>query len=562
MKKFDDLRTSRKLFLVFSGLCLLVALLGGLALKEIKAIDTASDDLSDNWLPSINLVRKVQFETTAQRTVIYQAIMATEAKDVQRFVDRFGELHTGISADLDRYKGLISSAEERQGFDELAADYGAFVKISEEIFALARTNQDDKALEMSVGPAREVAQKYAAAIERLVQINEHGAAESKARIEGVSNEAFLIVGVLLATVFVLAVGAGLALGNGIGKPVAAMTGAMHRLAEGDKTVEIPARGRKDEVGAMAEAVEVFKRNAIEAERLAAEQEASREAQMKRAAAIETLTTDFDRNVSGVLEMVSGACEEMNATAQTLSATAEQTTRQATAVAAATEQASTSVQTVASAAEELSASIGEIGRQVETSSNIAHTAAEEAQRANTIVQELAQSSARIGEVVDMITDIANQTNLLALNATIEAARAGDAGKGFAVVAGEVKNLANQTARATEEIGQQIGAVQESTKNVVAAIGGIVERIGELSQISATIASAVEEQTAAATEIARNVQQAAAGTQEVSSNIGGVSQAAGETGAASTQVLSASRSLSGESEQLKGLVVGFLEGVRAA
>jgi methyl-accepting chemotaxis protein len=562
MKRFDNLRTSRKLVLVFSGLCLLVALLGGLALWEIMSLGEATDDLSDNWMPSVNLARKMQYAHQSRRTVLFQTLMAEDQKQVEFYRGRDAIYVKMIDEIIEKYKRLISSADEQKDYDEIVKKYKEYNVVSNKVIDLKASSSLSEALALSNGEGRDRSLALTGALDKLVEVNEAGADKSGIQADQVRNRAKVIVFGLLALVIVLSVFAGRMMHNGIAVPIIAMTDAMRRLAEGDKTVEIPAHGRQDEVGAMADAVEVFKRNAIEAERLAAEQEASREAQMKRAAAIETLTTDFDRNVSGVLEMVSGACEEMNATAQTLSATAEQTTRQATAVAAATEQASTSVQTVASAAEELSASIGEIGRQVETSSNIAHTAAEEAQRANTIVQELAQSSARIGEVVDMITDIANQTNLLALNATIEAARAGDAGKGFAVVAGEVKNLANQTARATEEIGQQIGAVQESTKNVVAAIGGIVERIGELSQISATIASAVEEQTAAATEIARNVQQAAAGTQEVSSNIGGVSQAAGETGAASTQVLSASRSLSGESEQLKGLVVGFLEGVRAA
>ncbi len=286
---------------------------------------------------------------------------------------------------------------------------------------------------------------------------------------------------------------------------------------------------------------------------------SRETRMR---AIEGLTGNFDRAMSGVLAKVSGAATAMEATAQGMSATAEQTSRQAHAVAESTREASSSVQTVASAAAQLANSIKEIGRQVAQSSRISQTASEEASRTNATVKGLADSSARIGEVVKLINDIAGQTNLLALNATIEAARAGDAGKGFAVVANEVKSLANQTARATDEISSQIAAVQTSTHAAVAAIGGIVGRIEEINHIAGAIAAAVEEQSAATAEIARNVQQAATGTQEISGTIGGVTQAAAEAGTAASQVLSSARSLSQEATALKDVVSRFLDNVRTA
>jgi methyl-accepting chemotaxis protein len=430
------------------------------------------------------------------------------------------------------------------------------------VLVLSRANRNDEARDAMNGEPRKLNRAIADTLGKLAEINGKGAKDSADNAAATERFAMVAVGTVLAVVLALALLSGLALKSGIGNPVVAMTDAMRRLSEGDKTVDIPARGRKDEVGAMAEAVEVFKRNAIEAERLAAEQEAARAAQIKRATAIETLTRNFDQRVSQVLEIVSSACTEMDSTAQGLSSTAEQTNCQATAVAAATEEASASVQTVASAAEELAASIGEIGRQVEHANNVSHAATEEAKRADVLVKGLAEGSTRIGEVVSLINDIASQTNLLALNATIEAARAGDAGKGFAVVAGEVKTLANQTAKATEEIGGQIASVQEATRNVVAAIGSIVGRIDEIAHVSTAIASAVEEQSAAAAEIARNVQQAAAGTQEISSTIAGVSQAAGETGAASRQMLEASQSLSQEANGLKSVVEEFLHGVRAA
>ena len=350
--------------------------------------------------------------------------------------------------------------------------------------------------------------------------------------------------------------------RGITRPIASMTQDMTALAGGDKSIEIEGAHRGDEIGDMAQAVEVFKENMIKADQLAAEQAKENEAKEQRRIAMEELAAKFENNVTAVLDEVGQASNTMKMTAEGMAATAEETSRQSTAVAAAAEEASTNVQTVASAAEELSSSISEISRQVQQSTQISGSAVHEAERADEMVQGLATSASKIGEVVALITDIADQTNLLALNATIEAARAGEAGKGFAVVASEVKNLANQTAKATEEISSQISGIQGATQDSVRAIQGISKTIGEISEIASAIAAAVEEQGAATQEIARNVEQASAGTADVTTNISSVNAAADETGQAANEVLTAAGTLTMQSDKLSSEVTEFLQGLKKA
>ncbi|HLH87729.1 MAG TPA: methyl-accepting chemotaxis protein [Xanthobacteraceae bacterium] len=368
---------------------------------------------------------------------------------------------------------------------------------------------------------------------------------------------------ILAGIAVLLGGAlAFLIGRSIARPVAAMTAAMKKLAGGDKAVAIPAQENRDEIGEMAKAVDVFKQNMIRADALAAEQQAEQARKEARQKTVDGHIAAFDRSVREALSTLASAATEMRATATGMSATAEQTQRQAGSVAAASEQTSANVQTVAASAEEMSSSIAEISRQVTQASRIAGEAVTDAQRTNATVNTLAEAAQKIGQVVQLIKDIAGQTNLLALNATIEAARAGDAGKGFAVVASEVKSLATQTAKATEDIAAQIGAIQSVTGEAVTAIQGIGGTIERISEISTAIASAIEEQGAATKEIANNTQQAAKGTEQVSSIIHGVNQAANETGSAATNVLSSAEELGKQSETLRAEVGRFLENIRAA
>jgi len=506
--------------------------------------------------------------------------LADNAADLQKAKDYVSVRQTSLNKFADEMQKLSKSAENRARIEHLktrAADYskGAeqIAKVRGEAVAAAGGGADAAARVAKLNEevmriARDVTLPIVAEIEplanQIADFAKHNVEEQAAQgAREMATAEWESLALGIGTVLLLIVTSIFSYFT-IARPMRALSVSMDELAGGNFAVVLPGLGRKDELGAVAAAVEKFK--------VVSEQKAREEAEAKmkqdqiaaqqRKADMVRLADSFEAAVGEIVETVSSASTELEASAGTLTATAERAQEVTTMVAAASEEASTNVQSVASATEELSSSVNEISRQVQESARMASEAVDQARTTNDRVSELSKAAARIGDVVELINTIAGQTNLLALNATIEAARAGEAGRGFAVVASEVKALAEQTAKATGEIGQQITGIQAATQESVGAIKEISGTIERLSEIASTIAAAVEEQGAATQEISRNVQQAAQGTQQVSSNITDVQRGASETGSASSQVLSAAQSLSSDSNRLKLEVGKFLNSVRAA
>ncbi|CAL80173.1 putative methyl-accepting chemotaxis protein [Bradyrhizobium sp. ORS 278] len=563
MPSFCNLSIRNKVLFAF-GIVLMTAMgLGGFSIDRLGTVNGSAAEVRDNWLPATGWLGTISKSVEQYRARQGQFLLATtaEAKNEQeRQISESLELFNKTWA---LYEPTVTTAEERALVAAFKRPWTAYLEESKPLLELSRKNQTEAATALFMGRLREDFVQARKALEQDLAWNvEQGKKEAdKGAAVYQSSLSWIFATIALAALLCTAMG--YLIVSGVARPITAMTEAMRRLAGGDMTAAIPGTERKDEIGKMAGAVQVFKDNAIETERLRAEQaEAEKLAAERRKRDMHALANSFEGAVGEIINTVSSASTELEASASTLTSTAERTQQRTTAVAAASEQATANVQSVASATEELSSSVTEISRQVQDSARIANEAVDQARRTNDRVSELSKAAARIGDVVELINTIAGQTNLLALNATIEAARAGEAGRGFAVVATEVKALAEQTAKATGEIGQQISGIQAATQDSVGAIREISGTIEKLAEISSTIAAAVEEQGAATQEISRNIQQAAQGTHEVSSNITDVQHGAAETGSASSQVLSAAQTLSQDSNRLKLEVGRFLSTVRAA
>jgi len=548
-------------FRILAVLSAMLALACGLAFYGIRGVSSTGDlvvRLYDGPLMGINHARAAHAALNEARLILQQSESGSASKEA---VAKFETLVHSIFEDLDVVRDRVPAADvnaTREQAERKVRDWSdAALKILKPSaggltelptnFARAKLGNDAAA---SLDDLVEMVAAFGYEFRNQAEVEVNSARMTMMAASGGG----LVFGLLFAVFFAFS----------LSRPISALAKSMLELADGNFDVVLPGLSRKDEVGHVARAVERFKALAEENARREADAKTAQDqrAAEQRKSEMRRIADGFEAVVGEIVETVSSTSGELEHSAGTLTRSAERSTELSTTVAAASEVASTNVQSVASATEQLSSSINEISRQVQESARVASEAVGQARLTTERVSELSKAATRIGDVVELINTIAGQTNLLALNATIEAARAGEAGRGFAVVASEVKALAEQTAKATGEIGQQITGIQSATQDSVSAIRDISGTIEKLSEISSTIAAAVEEQGAATQEIARNVQRAAVGTQEVSSNIIDVQRGASETGSASTMVLSAAQVLSSDSGRLKNEVGKFLASVRAA
>ncbi|KAA0590737.1 methyl-accepting chemotaxis protein [Azospirillum oryzae] len=547
----------------FTAVIIIFIAFGGFSILQMSSMNDKSLEIRNNWLPSVAAVANLYTLFDYYRINEGAHIISTSDEGMRVEENTLEEILKSFEQADKIYAAMLTPGYETETYQAFKSAWDGYLKTSKTVLLpLSRKNQTEEAGSVFRGQARDQYRTAKGLLQKLIDFNTREGAKAADQGQNLYENGRILIMVSSGLVAVICIGIAVSMLSTVVRPIQKLTTIMGRLANRELSVAVDGTERKDELGAMARAVQIFKDGLIEADRLAAAEAAEQQTKARRTAAIERLLASFETSSGAALRTVASAASELDATAHAMSAMAQQTSSQATVVASAAEQTSANVQTVATATEEMASSIREIGSQIARSADIAGKAVTEAAQTSDAVRSLADAAQRIGAVVELINSIASQTNLLALNATIEAARAGEAGKGFAVVASEVKSLAGQTAKATEEIAGQIGAIQQTTYGVVTAITGIGGTIGRINDITTGIAAAIEEQSAATNEISRNVQQAAAGTQEVTGSIVQVNQAAGEAGNSADQVLGAASELSKQAELMRRDVEKFLSDIKAA
>ena len=561
----SKLSIRNKIIIVLAVLLVAMSGMGLFAIRQMQAINANAVDIQTNWMPSVRVLGELRAGVITYRNVIREHMLSelieeklAQEKTLETVVENNQKVRLA-------YEKMITSPEERALYAEWTQVWDEYRKGTLEVMALSRKaagKMPTEAHDLNTITVNLIGIKADNILKKDIDLNNKGADTAGLEATNNYNTAFMTVAIMLGAAILIGVLVGFYLVRDVSRGIASIVTPMKALGEGDLSANVPHQGEKTEIGTMADTLQVFK-EALIAKKAADEAAAAdADAKIARGQRVDSITRDFEKLIGELVGSLSSSSTELEAAANTLTSTAEITGKTSGEAAAASQEVSSNVQSVAVATEEITSSVGEIGRQVQESSRIASEAVRQAQKTDTSITELSQAAARIGDVVKLITAVAEQTNLLALNATIEAARAGEAGRGFAVVASEVKALSSQTAKATDEISAQVAGMQTATQESVSTIKEIGKTITLISEISSTIAAAVEEQGAATQEIARNVQQAASLSGEVATSITDVSRGAGETGAASGQVLSAAQMLSTDSNRLKIEVEKFLTNVRAA
>lgn len=557
-----DLKIGHK---ILTFMVIMTVISGGLALKLVSSMASVNDQstiITQNWLPSIVAISGINTATSDFRIAeakhvgtIDEVIMKEAEKDLVSVTQV-------IASFRDTYEPLISSPEEKELYKRFSDEWNSYMKNHEEFLALSRQNQNAEASKIFYGENLKLFNDASATLLELVEMNDKGAKDASKEGDAIYTQEKRTAIIAIIVFIFLAGGCTFMLSRAVAAPIAGITKYMGILSGGDLGQDVPFKDRKDEIGDMAESIQIFKDGLVEAGRLRFKAEEERREKEKRQERMNEATARFEKSMASIVSIVSSASTELQASAQTLAAAADETSVQSNAVSAASTETSSNIQTVASSTEELSASIGEITQQVSKSTVIVNDAVTKSQAALQSINKLLESAQRISEVTAVITGISSQTNLLALNATIEAARAGEAGKGFAVVANEVKALAVDSTQSAGQISEQIAQIQQDTNVAAKAVEDISSIIEQVSQISDNIALSIEQQATATAEITRNVNEASTASIEVDQNIAGVSQATSSTGAAAAQLSSAAAELSKQSVLLKTEFDTYIDAINAA